>query len=81
MTALALPNLLVGIGLLLRFRFARFAAILLGIVHLFELPVGTPVGLYALWLFLMQDTDGYFRKGPPPELKIYSDADADSPER
>jgi hypothetical protein len=73
--ALAVPYLLLGIGLLLKFRIARFAAILLGFIHLVELPAGTLLGFYMLWLFLTQNTDAYFAKDATPELKIYSEDD------
>ena len=75
MILISLPYLLVGIGLLLRIRLARFGAVLLGFVHLLEIPVGTPLGFYTLWLFLQNNTDEYFDKHAAPDLRIYSEDD------
>jgi hypothetical protein len=69
----ALPYVFAGVGLLLRVRIARPIALVIDGLILFEFPVGTPVGIYALWLFLSQDTSAYFAK--TPKLKVYSETD------
>ena len=75
LTVISVPYLLTGIGLLLRIKLAKYAAILTGLLHLFELPIGTPLGLYTLWLFMFNDTSPYFRKTSPPKLELYSHDD------
>ncbi len=45
---------LVGIGLLRGVRAARPAALGLGLLCLFEFPVGTPLGIYAIWLLVFR---------------------------
>lgn len=46
---MALPNLLVGIGLLRRWRWARIGALILAFLNLFNFPLGTVVGIYTFW--------------------------------
>jgi len=72
---MSLPNLLIGIGLLLKLRFSRFVAILMGFVLLLAIPIGTPLGIYMLWLFLYRNTDSYFGKDTVPDLRIYTEDD------
>lgn len=69
----AVPFVLAGIGLLLRIRLARPLTLVLDTLILFEFPVGTPVGIYAIWLFVFQDTSEHFTKSPA--LKVYSEED------
>lgn len=69
-----LVYVLVGIALVLRIRLARPVALILDALILFEFPVGTPVGLYAIWLFVFRDTDSYFAK-KKPTLSVYSESD------
>jgi tRNA A-37 threonylcarbamoyl transferase component Bud32 len=45
---------LVGIGLLRGVRAARPAALGLGLLCLFKFPVGTPLGIYAIWLLVFR---------------------------
>jgi hypothetical protein len=72
---MSLPYFFIGIGLILKLKFARFLAILMGFVLLFAIPVGTPLGIYMLWLFLYKNTDSYFGENPVSDLRIYSEDD------
>jgi hypothetical protein len=49
---LALPGLAAGYGLLTRKHWARVLAIAVGILGLPNLPLGTAIGLYALWVLV-----------------------------
>jgi hypothetical protein len=51
---LSVPGIVVGYGLLKRKTWARTLAIVLGILNLFNFPLGTALGVYTLWA-LMQD--------------------------
>jgi hypothetical protein len=55
-TTLSLPSLVAGIGLLRRRPWARMTALLVGGINLINFPLGTPVGIYAFWVFLQDDT-------------------------
>lgn len=60
MTALALPGILTGIGLLKRKPWARVAAAVLGIINLTNFPLGTAVGVYTLWILLQNEAADHF---------------------
>ena len=47
---LSLPGFLAGYGLLNRRRWGRFLGIVVAVIDLFEIPVGTAVGIYGLWV-------------------------------
>lgn len=58
---LSLPSLIVGFGLI-RFRpWARTLAIVLSVLHLFNIPFGTALGVYGLWALLAPETELLFR--------------------
>lgn len=57
---LSLPGLITGFGLL-KFRpWARIAGIILGALHLLTFPVGTMLGVYALWVLLNAEAPALF---------------------
>jgi hypothetical protein len=58
--ALSLPGLIVGIGLLKLASWARIAGIVLAIIHLINIPVGTALGIYALWVLFNKETERLF---------------------
>lgn len=58
--ALSLPGLLTGWGLLGFRPWARILAIVLAILNLFNIPFGTLLGIYALWVLLNKDTERLF---------------------
>lgn len=60
MTALALPGILTGIGLLKRKPWSRIAAAVLGIINLMNFPFGTAVGVYTLWILLQNEAADHF---------------------
>lgn len=57
---MGLPGLITGIGLLKRRRWAKLAALVLGILSLPSVPLGTAVGIYALWFYMQQGSDQVF---------------------
>lgn len=60
LTLLALPGILTGIGLLKRKPWARIAAAILAIINLTNFPLGTAVGVYALWILLQTEAADHF---------------------
>jgi hypothetical protein len=48
---LVLPSLIAGIGLLARQDWALTMAMIVGCLKLFSFPVGTAIGVYALWVY------------------------------
>jgi hypothetical protein len=57
---LALPGLLAGYGLLKRQRWGQILAIVVGFLGLINLPVGTALGIYTLFVLLQDAANDYF---------------------
>ena len=53
----AIPALIAGFGLLKQRPWARIWALLAGVINLANFPVGTAVGIYAIWFFVQDDTE------------------------
>jgi hypothetical protein len=47
----SVPTLLAGIGLLTRKSWAVLLALIMGCLKLFSFPIGTAMGIYAIWIF------------------------------
>src|SRR5688572_24535124 len=47
----AVPTLISGIGLLMRQSWAMIAALIVACFKLFSFPVGTAIGIYAIWIY------------------------------
>jgi hypothetical protein len=60
LSLLSLPGLVAGYGLLARKPWARVLAIVVSVLGLLNFPVGTAIGLYALWVLLQTRTEAYF---------------------
>jgi hypothetical protein len=50
-----------GIGLLTRQPWARMLAIVFGSLNLFDLPFGTAIGIYTLWVLLPAESEQEYR--------------------
>ncbi len=62
----SVPSLVVGIGLLRRSWWSRVAGIVLSAVHLLNIPFGTALGIYGLWVLLSQETLPLFSETHSP---------------
>ena len=61
---LSLPSIIAGIGLL-KFRpWARILTIVLCALELLNVPIGTAIGVYGLWVLLSSETEPLFRSQP-----------------
>jgi hypothetical protein len=58
--ALSLPGLIGGFGLLKRQNWARILLIVLSALNLINIPFGTILGAYGLWVLLNKDTERLF---------------------
>jgi hypothetical protein len=63
---LSLPSLVVGIGLLQFKPWGRILGIVLSALHLFNVPFGTVLGIYGLWVLLSTETERLFRRSTGP---------------
>ena len=59
----SLPSILAGWGLLKRKSWARVLTIIIAALNLFWIPIGTILGIYALWVMLNKDTMPMFQPG------------------
>lgn len=59
-TVLAIPGLIAGVGLLKRQSWSRILALVLAILGLVNFPIGTAVGIYALWVLLQTEVSDHF---------------------
>ncbi len=58
--AVSAPSIVAGIGLL-KFRpWARVLSMVLSVIHLFNVPLGTALGVYGLWVMLQPGTQQLF---------------------
>ncbi len=57
---LSLPGLIAGFGLLKLRPWARILAIVLSALNLLNVPIGTAVGIYGLWVLLQAGTERLF---------------------
>ena len=57
---LSLPGLLAGYGLMKHYAWARILAIVLGILNLFNFPLGTALGAYTLWVLFTPEGQQLF---------------------
>jgi hypothetical protein len=46
-----IPTLLAGIGLLMKQSWAMIIALIMGCLKLFSIPIGTAIGIYAIWIY------------------------------
>lgn len=60
--ALAVPGIVGGIGLLKRWPWARILVLILGAVHILNLPFGTALGIYTIWVLVQDETELLFQR-------------------
>lgn len=59
-----IPGIITGIGLLKFKRWARVLGIVLSAVRLIQIPIGTAVGAYGLWVLFSKETETLFERPP-----------------
>ena len=62
----SVPGLIAGWGLLSYRNWARILAIVLCVLHLFNFPFGTAMGIYGLWVLFNKDTERLFSASVSP---------------
>jgi hypothetical protein len=60
LAALSAPGILAGLGLLKRKSWGRFLAMVVGVLGILNIPVGTLIGIYALWVLMQNSAAEYF---------------------
>ncbi len=63
----SIPEIIGGIGLLKRQNWARILVIILGVLSLIEIPIGTAIGIYTLWVLFKEESARLFDSTPSGE--------------
>ena len=67
--AISVPGIIAGVGLLSYKPWARILAIVISILSLFNIPFGTALGFYGLWVLFSRDGQALFER--PPVQQVY----------
>lgn len=57
---ISVPEVIGGIGLLKRRGWARILVLIIGILDLVNIPIGTAIGIYTIWVLLNEKTSQLF---------------------
>ncbi len=68
---LSIPGIIAGIGLLYYKEWARILTIVLSALELLNVPFGTALGVYGLWVLLQNETMQLFRNPPVRPAPVY----------
>lgn len=58
----SIPGLIGGIGLLKHRPWARILTLVVGCLKLLDIPIGTALGIYTIWVLTQKDTVSLFEK-------------------
>ena len=61
---LSVPGIIGGIGLLQHRQWGRILILVVGFLNLLNVPIGTVLGVYTIWVLLKEDTGPLFNGGP-----------------
>ena len=64
LVVVSLPGLIAGIGLLKMRPWARIVGIIVAVLSLLNIPLGTIVGIYALWVLFNRETEQILSDAP-----------------
>ncbi len=70
----SLPAIIIGIGLVRRAGWSRVFGIIISALHLLNIPFGTALGIYGLWVLLSSDGEAVFAPSGP--VRIAADTDS-----
>ena len=62
---ISLPGLIGGIGLFLRQGWARILTLIVAAFGLLNIPIGTALGIYTIWVLVQPETTKLFNPQPP----------------
>ena len=67
---LSVPSIVAGIGLLRLSPWPRILGIVVSALHLFNIPIGTALGIYGLWVLLSNETVSLFEPTQQGPVKL-----------
>jgi hypothetical protein len=62
LVVISLPGIVGGLGLLQGREWARILVLILSVLNLFNIPIGTAIGAYSIWVLMQQETVELFNK-------------------
>jgi hypothetical protein len=63
MALVSLPGIIAGVGVLRHRPWGRYMALVLAVIWLFNIPLGTAIGAYSLWVLIQDETAKLFASG------------------
>jgi len=67
---LSVPGIVAGAGLLKLRPWARYLALVLSVLLLFNVPVGTAVGIYSIWALTQDEAEALFANPRRSSLRV-----------
>jgi len=61
---ISVPGIIGGIGLFKRREWARILVLILSAIDLLNIPIGTALGIYSIWVLVQKETIQLFRQQP-----------------
>ena len=61
LVVLSLPGIVGGLGLLRGKEWARIWVLILSVLNLFNIPIGTAIGIYSIWVLIQEETAELFK--------------------
>jgi hypothetical protein len=62
----SVPGIIGGVALLKRRQWGRILTLILSVILLLDIPFGTALGIYSLWVLVQDETKRLFASGPTP---------------
>ena len=59
---ISIPAIIAGIGLIYRKSWSRILALIICVIKLFNLPFGTALGIYGIWVLMQDETIELLKK-------------------
>jgi len=63
LVVVSVPGIIGGIGLLKRWPWARYLVLIVSVLDLLNVPIGTAVGAYSIWVLMQDETAQLFAAG------------------
>jgi len=62
LVVISLPGIVGGVGLLQGREWARILVLVLSVLNLFNIPIGTAIGVYSIWVLMQEETVQMFNR-------------------
>ena len=64
----SVPGIIGGVALLKRRPWGRILTLIMSVIRLLDIPFGTALGIYSLWVLVQEETKELFASEPSPEI-------------